>query len=129
MARQIAILSTPDIRRRVAAAVQSAPDGYVVEIRRPTRSLRANARLWAMLRDISEQVEWYGKRLTPEEWKHVFSAALKKYDMVPGIDGGFVVLGQSTSSYTSAEMSDLQELMQAFGAERGVRFSAPEQGL
>jgi hypothetical protein len=34
-----------------------------------------------------------------------------------------VVLGQSTSRMTTKEMSDLCELIQAFGAERNVRFS------
>lgn len=95
-----------------------------LEIKPVTRSLEQNARLWAMLDEISEQVDWYGRKLTPEEWKHVFTAALKKQDVVPGIDGGFVVLGISTSKMTKAEMSDLQTLMEAFGAEKGVKFSA-----
>jgi len=98
----------------------------VIEVRQETRSLAQNARLWAMLTDISRQVDWYGRKLTPDEWKHVFSAALKKQDVVPGIDGGFVVLGKSTSSMTKSEMSEMQTLMEAFGAERDVRFSAPE---
>jgi hypothetical protein len=97
----------------------------VLEVKPSTRSLEQNARLWAMLSDISRQVDWYGRKLTPDEWKHVFSAALKKQEVVPGIDGGFVVLGLSTSKMTKAEMSDLQTLMEAFGAERNVRFSAP----
>ena len=96
----------------------------VLEVKPSTRSLEQNARLWAMLTDISRQVDWYGRKLTPDEWKHVFSAALKKQDVVPGIDGGFVVLGLSTSKMTKAEMCDLQTLMEAFGAEKGVRFSA-----
>jgi hypothetical protein len=45
---------------------------------------------------------------------------------VPGIDGGFVVLGKSTSKMTKAEMTELQELMAAFGAEQGVKFTATE---
>lgn len=98
----------------------------VVEVRPETRSLAQNARLWAMLTDISRQVDWYGRKLTPEEWKHVFTAALSKQDVVPGIDGGFVVLGKSTSRMTKSEMAELQTLMEAFGAEKGVRFSAPE---
>jgi hypothetical protein len=96
----------------------------LVEIKPATRSLEQNARLWAMLTDISRQVDWYGRKLTPDEWKHVFSAALKKQDVVPGLNGGFVVLGLSTSKMTKAEMCDLQTLMEAFGAEREVRFSA-----
>lgn len=97
-----------------------------IEIKQETRNSAQNARLWAMLSDISGQVEWYGRKLTPENWKHIFTAALKKQDVVPGIDGGFVVLGQSTSKMTKAQFSELMELISAFGAERGVRFTAPE---
>lgn len=98
----------------------------VLTVKPSTRSLEQNARMWAMLTEISEQVEWYGHRLTAEEWKDVFSAAMKRAKVVPGLDGGFVVCGQSTSKMTRAEMSEMQTLMEAFGAERGVRFSAAE---
>lgn len=96
----------------------------VITIKPETRSLQQNARLWAMLTEISQQVDWYGRKLTAEEWKHVFSASLKKQDVVPGLDGGFVVLGLSTSKMTKSEMGDLQTLMEAFGAQQGVKFSA-----
>jgi hypothetical protein len=79
--------------------------------------------MWAMLTDVSRQVEWYGKRLTPEDWKHVFSSSLRKLDVVPNIEGtGFVALGLSTSKMTKRELGDLMELIEAFGAERGVTF-------
>jgi len=98
----------------------------VVEVRPETRTLAQNARLWAMLTDVSKQVNWYGRKLSQEEWKHVFTASLSKQDVVPGIDGGFVVLGKSTSKMTKPEMSELQDLIEAFGAQQGVRFTAPE---
>jgi hypothetical protein len=98
----------------------------VVELKEATRSLEQNARMWAMLTEISKQVDWYGKKLTPDAWKCVFSASLKKQDVVPGLHGDFVVIGQSTSQMTIREMGDMMELMSAFGAERGVRFLAPE---
>lgn len=96
----------------------------------PKRSIEQNARLWAMLTDVSLQVQWPvdGKlqRLSPEEWKDIFTAGLTKSQRVAqGIDGGFVMLGTRTSRMTVAEMCDLQELMGAFGAERGVRWSDP----
>jgi hypothetical protein len=97
-----------------------------LEIRPEKRSDAQNRRLWAMLADIAAQVDWYGQKLTQEEWKDVFSASLKRTKVVPGLDGGFVVCGQSTSKMTKAEMCELQELMEAFGAEKGVRFRAPE---
>jgi len=90
-----------------------------------TRSTAQNSRMWAMLEDVSRQVEWHGRKLSKEDWKHIFSASLKKQDAVPGIDGGFVVLGQSTSKMTVREMTDLMTLMEAFGAEHEVRFTAP----
>lgn len=93
-----------------------------LEVRPEKRSGAQNRRLWAMLGEVATQVEWYGQRLTAEDWKHVFTAALKKERVVPGINGGFVVLGQSTSKMTKAEMSELQELIEAFGAEKGVVF-------
>lgn len=97
-----------------------------LELRPEKRSDAQNRRLWSMLTDISEQVEWHGYRLTTEEWKDVFSAALKRTKVVPGLDGGFVVCGQSTSRMTKAEMGELQTLMEAFGAEREVHFKAWE---
>ena len=99
---------------------------WVVEIKpkETKRSLEQNARMWAMLSDIACQVDWYGKRRSAEDWKHMFTAALYKHEAVPGIDGGFVVLGLSTSRMSTKQMSDLMEFMSAFGIERGVKFTA-----
>ena len=103
----------------------------VVEIRTETRTLAQNARLWALLTEVSQQVEWYGRKLSPTDWKDMFTAVQKKQDVVPGIDGGFVVLGASTSRMTIAEMCDLQTLIEAFCADRGVQIQEhidPETG-
>jgi hypothetical protein len=97
-----------------------------LEIRPARRSTEANSRMWAMLNEVSQQVDWHGNRLTPDEWKDVFTSALKRQKVVPGIDGGFVVIGARTSRMSSAEISELMELMSAFGAERGVEFREPE---
>lgn len=110
-------------RPRIAAAVNDAQVGDVVKITEPTRSLDQNAKLWPMLDDIAKQVIWHGQRLTDGEWKDVFTAALKKQKVVPGLDGGFVVCGGSTSKMTKKEFSDLIELMYAFGAQQNVQWS------
>ena len=115
-------------RRNALQAVQDAPAGYAVTISEPTRSLEQNARMWAMLADVSRQVDWYGKRLTPEDWKHVFSASLRKLTVVPNLDGsGFVALGMSTSRMSKAELGDLMTLMEAFGAEHDVQWTEPAE--
>jgi hypothetical protein len=119
-------LSHAQARQLAHVAIDAAPDGWIVTISEPTRSLDANAAFWPLLHDISEQVEWYGKKLSPEDWKHILSASLRKLEVVPNLDGtGFVALGQSTSKMSKRQFSDLIELAQAFGAERGVKFSAP----
>ena len=117
------ILSHAAARQNAIKAVSEAADGMVVEIKEPTRNTSQNAKLWAMLSEVSQQVDWYGRKLTPENWKHVFTASLSKQDVVPGIDGGFVVLGKATSSMSKREFAELIELIYAFGAERGVQFS------
>lgn len=97
-----------------------------VTVAEETRTTAQNSLMWAMLNDVSRQVDWYGNKLTAEEWKDVLTAALKRQKVVPGIDGGFVSIGARTSQMTISEMTDLIALMEAFGAERGVKFSAPD---
>lgn len=111
---------------RHAKARLMAGHRLTLEVRPEKRSDAQNRRLWAMLSDISAQVDWYGNKLSDEEWKDVFTAALKRQKVVPGLDGGFVVCGQRTSRMTKAEMAELHELMEAFGAQQGVKFRAPE---
>lgn len=89
----------------------------------PRRSNDQNKRLWAMLTEVSRQVDWYGQKLAPEDWKHIFSSSLKKQRVVPGLDDGFVVLGISTSKLSVSEFAELIELIQAFGVEHDVVFS------
>lgn len=88
--------------------------------RGPRRSNAQNDRMWALLRVIAARVEWYGQHLTAEEWKDVFTAGLKKQRVVPGMDGGFVILGARTSDFSKDEMGQLQELIEAFAVERDV---------
>lgn len=108
-------------RQRACEAINTAPDGYIVTIQPPKRSLASNAKMWAMLSDVSTQVEWHSKRLLPEVWKDLFTACLKRQEVVPNLDGdGFVVCGASTSQMSTREMADLLELISAFGSERGV---------
>jgi hypothetical protein len=88
------------------------------------RSLNQNRMMWANLEDIAQQVVWYGVKLTKEEWKDVLTAALKKQKVVPGIEGGFVIIGARTSKMTVPEMTELIELSTAFGTQQSVKFRA-----
>jgi len=92
------------------------------------RSLPQNQLMWSILTDLSKQVPWHGEKLTKEEYKDLLTAGLKKQRAIPGIDGGFVVLGTSTSKMTKQEMTDLITLAHAFGDERGVKWSPTSIG-
>jgi hypothetical protein len=111
-----------EARRRAVEAVQQAPEGFAVTVEEPKRNLSQNALMWTLLSDVAEQVEWHGQKLSPENWKDMCSAALKAQRVVPGIDGGFVVLGARTSRMTKSEMSEMIEFIYAFGAQHGVTF-------
>ena len=120
--KQTFFLINSQVKQSAMLAIKMASEDMICEIKKKTRSLEQNAKMWAMLAEVSDQVNWYGNKLTSDEWKDVFSASLKSQKVVPGIDGGFVVCGQRTSKMTKSEMAELIELMMAFGAERGVKF-------
>ena len=114
-ARAIQMLSRVDLTK-----------GITWSMREEVRSDAQNRRMWAMLRDIARQVEWYGQKLSDEDWKHVFSASVQQQRAVPGLDGGFVVLGISTRRQSKKWFNDMFEVMEAFAAERSVRFTTAD---
>ena len=92
------------------------------------RTLEQNAKLHAMLTDVSRQVQWHGRWLSLENWKDVMTAAMKSLDVVPNIEGnGFVVLGSHTSKMSIARISEMIELIYAFGSEHNVTWSEPDK--
>lgn len=104
------------LAERIARAPYTKP--YVVAANfNDGRSLDQNAMLWATLRLISKHVEWHGEKLKPEEWKDIFTAAIRKQRSVPGLDGGLVFLGLHTSRMSKSEMSELLDLIDSFAAE------------
>lgn len=122
--KQLFKLSHDVARQRAIQAVKDAPDGHMIRISEPTRSLEQNALLWALLGDISKLVVWHGRKLTADNWKDIFSASLKQQLVVPGLDGNFVICGQSTSKMSKSQFSELCELILCFGAQQGVEFQS-----
>jgi 16S rRNA U1498 N3-methylase RsmE len=116
------ILYNRQCRDKAIEAVRQAGDEYIVTITEPKRSMVQNSLMWCLLNELADQVEWHGQKLSAENWKDMCTAALKKQEVVPGIEGGFVVLGTSTRKMTKLEMSELIEFVYSFGAEHGVQF-------
>ncbi len=128
MSRALITIKTNADREKAAAWAIKAPDGTRVEFKATKRSIPQNARLWAMLTDVAQQLPWHGQKLKAEDWKYVFLDALKEAARtVPNIDGtGFVNLRRS-SDLSKEEMSELIDLIAAFGAQNGVKFGGDQE--
>lgn len=124
MSRAQITLSGKFDRERAIKWITQAPAGTRVTFRDAKRTEAQNDKLWAMLTEVAVQISWHGQKLTAEDWKLIFMAALKQeMRIVPNIDGnGFVNLGRSTSRLSKAEFSDLIEIILMFGANHGVKF-------
>lgn len=110
-------------RTHIVEALLRAPVGYMVEIGPETRSAEQNRLLWPLLTDISEQLEWYGSKRPPGDWKAAMMIGLDGAEWMPGINPGQLVpTGLSTSVLGKPKFSALIEITYAFGAEHGVRF-------
>lgn len=136
MDRTLVIGHLSTLRPRMKAAWDVASDmvhaGQSVEVivreRKSKRSLDQNAKLNAMCGDLASQVVWHGQQISKDDWRHIFVAAYRKEQrVVPGINGGFVVLGASSRNLTVHECSEVMEMIYAFGAERGVSWSDPAE--
>ena len=102
-----------------------------VVIKPETRSLAQNNLMWSCLTDLSTQLQWCGKKMTPEGWKDFITAHIDGQDIVPNMDGtGFVTIGRgkSTSQMTIKEMTEVIELCHAFGADKNVKWSKTSIG-
>lgn len=115
-------------REQAKRLIDQAPARALVNIRPETRSSEQNAKLWAMLSDVS-RAKPEGRELTPEVWKSLFMHALshaQRFEMA--LDGrGVVPIGFRSSRLTKEEMSDLVETIYEYGARHGVEWSEPQQ--
>lgn len=124
MSRALLVLDAPDVREKAKRWIDQAPVGTRVEYKAPKRSLEQNSMMWACLTEVADQVTHHGLKLTTDDWKLIFIDALKRENRIaPNLDGtGFVSLGRSTSDLSKDEMTDMIELILAFGAKHGVTF-------
>ena len=128
MSRTLFVLFNDEIRARVCKFVMGAPKDTRITFQEPKRTLDQNARMWAMLTDISEQKEHAGRKYDTDEWKCLFLHALEQeIKFFPSLDyKTFVPIGQRSSGLSIAEMADMITLMDQWGAENGVEFQEPK---
>jgi hypothetical protein len=128
MSRATIIVKSDRDREQAAHWASKAPLGTRIEFKQAKRTVDQNARMWAMLTDVAQQHKHHGIYLSAADWRLIFMEGLKReMRIVPNLDGtGFVNLGRSTSDLSKSEMSDLMDLIEAFGAQNGVTFHSKE---
>ena len=100
--------------------VMEAPDYAVVTIKPGDRTLDQNAKMHAMLSDIS-RAKPRGLKHTPDVWKALMMKACgHAVQFVNGIDGEPFPIGFRSSRLSRTQMSDMIEFMYQFGAEHGI---------
>lgn len=110
-------------RAKAHEGVARAPDGWVLELHEPKRSMEQNAAMWGLLNQIQKQRPTHmGTKMTAETWKSVFMQALgAEMVFVPTLDGdGMFPMGHRSSQLTKGEFSGLIEIMLAWCAREGL---------
>ena len=99
-----------------------------VVVKPKTRNGEQNAKLHAMLSDISAQKEYHGQKLSIETWKRLLMAAFlratnENVQIYPAIDGnGMDIVYEHTSKMTIKQCAELISFIEAWGVDQGVIF-------
>ncbi len=122
-------LSHDQARNRATIAVKTAPDGYVVDVHEPKRTLSQNDRLWPVLRPIARNFLWHGQYWSELQWKGYFMAQLDMEVLtMPDEFGDLITIGFKSSELKKHEFSLLMELIDAFKGKYGIGDN-PQPGL
>lgn len=117
--KQIFILAHDIARKRALQALADAPEGYRVTIEPPKRSGGQNDIFHALCNDIARDCEWMGKRWPADAWKVLLvsghAVATKQgAEVIPGLEGEFVNMRESTARMSKTRATSLIEYAQAF---------------
>ena len=124
--KRVFLLAHDEARRSASSWIMSAPDGWVVCVEPPKRSLEQGAKFHAICSDISRaRIEWAGKPRSADEWKMLLvsgHAMLTKHgaELVIGLEGEYVSIRESTALMSVARSSSLIEYAQAFAAMQDI---------
>ena len=122
-------------RRLCAEWAMQAPDGWVATFKEPRRNTEQNAKFHAICSDLAKsQLQWAGKRRTADQWKVLLvsghaTATKEGAEMVPGLEGEFVNVRESTALMSVKRSSSLIEYALAFCAMQGLEPATPPGDL
>lgn len=130
-------LRNPGVLRNLCAflaTLEINPDHpWVIEIKEMTRSLEQNSKFHAICGDFEKHATYMGRQLSLAQWKVLFISGHAKAtglgaDVVPGLEGEFVNLRESSAQMSVSRMASVIEYVIAYAAETGVELSDLEMG-
>jgi hypothetical protein len=112
--------------------IDSAQEDEVCIIKKAKRKEEQSARFHAMCGDVARQCEFMNRTLTKDQWKVIFIsghaiATGLGADMVPGLEGEFVNIRESSAEMSIKRMASVIEYVSAYGAEHGVKWTEPKR--
>ena len=126
-------LINADVRRRAIEAIRVAPEGWVVRISEPRRSLDQNALFhgWCGALQRSDLM-WANTRRHKDEWKTLLVSGHSIVtgvdpELVTGLEGELVTMRESTARMGKSRSSSLIDYTQAFCASHGVVWTFGKQ--
>lgn len=128
------ILINDNVRRNAVQAVIEAAPGSVVTVGPASRSKDQNAKFHAICTDLAKSdMKWAGKCRDPDEWKVLLvsghTAATKgEIDFVPGLEGEFVNVRESTARMSVSRAASLITYALAFCDTHGVKLNETIKG-
>ena len=99
----------------------------VLSIKLDSRSEAQNRLMWPLLQQFSKQLRWpvNGEYITlsKEEWKDILTAAFygETVRLAQGLNGGVVMLGLHTRSFSKKKFCEFIEFICAEAAHRNVK--------
>ena len=123
MTPQTIIVTTNQSRAIAAHVILAAPDGSVVTIKPPKRSLPQNAKFHAMLSDVS-RAKPGGRMHTPDTWKAlILHACGHAVQFETGLNGQPFPIGFRSSRLSKSEMADAITFLLKWGDDNGVKWT------
>jgi hypothetical protein len=128
------VLINDEVRHNAIRAIISADKGSAVSLGPASRSKDQNAKFHAICTDLGKSdMKWAGKRRDADEWKVLLvsghTAATKgEIDFVPGLEGEFVNVRESTSRMSVARAASLITYALAFCDTHGVQLNETIKG-
>lgn len=120
------IIRTEADRRKVADWAKKTGTGTIVEFRKATRSAEQNAIFHAICADLAKSpMQWAGARRNLEQWKVLLvsghtKATKGEVEIIPGIEGEFVNIRESTARMGVERATSLIEYALAFCAMHNI---------